>query len=88
MHVWLKDPSLRLLVAASPAPAPRRVSPLIQGLSSSICDTLIIAPLGGGVLDLGFFMIYYCLGFRGYRGVRGFRGFRGFRGSRGFWVLG
>ena len=29
VHVWLKEPSLRLFVAASPAPATRRVSPLI-----------------------------------------------------------
>ena len=28
MHVWLKESSLRLFVAALPAPAPRRDSPL------------------------------------------------------------
>jgi len=43
MHVWLKEPSLRLSVGAWSAPVPRRVSHLIRGLSSLILDPLIIA---------------------------------------------
>jgi hypothetical protein len=52
MHVWLKEPSPRLFVAASLAPAPRPDSPLSRYCPVVVENTQIVSRVEGGCVCL------------------------------------